>query len=568
MTLMKAIVECVPNFSEGRDPSKITAILEEIRSVKGVTLLDSDPGEATNRTVVTFVGGPEDVLEGAFRAISKARELIDMQVHKGEHPRMGATDVCPFVPVSGITMEECADLARKLGERVGTELGIPVYLYEKAASAPYRENLAAIRKGEYEALAAKLDDPEWQPDFGPNGFTDSVARSGATVIGARQFLIAYNVNLNTTDKKIATEIALTIREGGRNKRGPDGKFIRDENGVPIKQPGTLKAVKAVGWFIEEYNRAQISINLTDHLTTPLHEVYEECRKQAENIGAIVTGSEIVGLVPMDCIIDAGTFYLERMGKSTGIPEEYILNQAIISMGLSEVSVFEPEKKIIEFVVESEPTPLIDMTVKDFVEEVSIESPAPGGGSVAALAGSLGAALGSMVCNLTSGKRRIQHDRKIELNQAAVKAQTLQKELLLAVDRDTSAFNSIMAAMKMPKQTPEEKTARDKALQLGYKEAAEVPLRTAQACFEIFPLSMIAVEKGNPASVTDAGVAALMAYSGLMGAIMNVRINLGSITDKAYRKNMEYTLGELEKHGKEELQKVLDLTESVIISQMS
>ncbi len=567
MNKMSALVECVPNFSEGKDRTKIDAILDEITSVKGVALLDADPGKATNRTVVTFVGAPRAVKEAAFKAIKKAKELIDMSIHHGAHPRMGATDVCPLVPVSGITMEECAELALQLGERVGNELNIPVYLYEKAASAPYRQNLADIRKGEYEALPKKLRDPEWQPDFGPSEFTDEVARSGATVIGAREFLIAYNVDLNTSDRKVAREIALTIREAGRNKRGPDGKFIRDENGVPIKQPGTLKSVKAVGWYIEEYHRAQVSINLTNHYITPLHEVYEECRRQAEEIGAIVTGSEVVGLVPGEAIIEAGRFYLRRMGKSTGVPEEEIIHSAIISMGLGEVSEFDPRKKIIEYVVETEPTPLIDMKVKDFVNEVSVDSPAPGGGSVAALSGSLGAALSSMVCNLTSGKRGISLELGKGLIQAAEGAQELQKGLLLAVDRDTTAFNSVIAAMKMPKATLEEQRAREEAIQRGYKKAADVPLITAEACLKIFPLSMIAAEKGNPASITDAGVAALMAYAGLVGAVMNVRINLGSITDMDYRKDVEDRLRMLEKRGEEELAKVIEQTSRVVQGQL-
>ena len=564
---MDRLVECVPNFSEGRDQSKIKAILDEITSVKEVTLLDSDAGEATNRTVVTFVGDPEAVKEAAFRAIRKAQEVIDMTEHQGEHPRMGATDVCPFVPVADVTMEECAHLARELGERVGTELNIPVYLYEHAASAPYRRNLADVRKGEYEAFEKKLSDPEWKPDYGPSEFLDDVARSGATVIGAREFLIAYNVNLNTSDRKLATEIALTIREAGRNKRGPDGKFIRDEKGIPIKQPGTLRSVKAVGWFIEEYKRAQISINLTNYHVTPLHEVYEECRRQAEAIGTIVTGSEVIGLIPREAVIEAGRFYLKRMGKSTGVPEEEIVQTAILSMGLTEVSEFDPSTKIIEYVVDSGETPLIDMRVKDFVNEVSVDSPAPGGGSVAALSGSLAAALSSMVCNLTCGKRRIDPSLRAELIQVAEQAQVLQKRLLLAVDRDTSAFNRVIEAKRLPKGTPQEKDLREKAIQKGYKKAAEVPLETALDCMKIFPLSMIAAGKGNPASVTDSAVAAIMAYAGLLGAVLNVRINLGSITDQEYRKEMEETLRSLEVKGKEELELVLEQSDRIIRSQL-
>jgi glutamate formiminotransferase / formiminotetrahydrofolate cyclodeaminase len=564
---MTQLIECVPNFSEGRDRTKIDAILDEISSVKGVTLLDADPGEATNRTVVTFVGAPEPVKEAAFRAIKMARNLIDMSVHTGEHPRMGATDVCPFVPVAGITMEECARHARELGARVGNELGVPVYFYEEAASADYRRNLADIRKGEYEALEEKISGERWGPDHGPSKFTPEVARSGATVIGARKFLLAYNVNLNTTDKKVAQEIAMTIREAGRIKRNPKGKFVRDENGTPIKQPGTLKSVKAVGWFIEEYNRAQISINLTDHHQTPLHEVYEECRRQAESIGAIVTGSEIIGLIPRDAMIDAGRFYLNRMGKSTGIPEEEILRTAIMSMGLDEVSEFDPRKKVIEYVIDTEDLPLISMTVKDFINEVSIETPAPGGGSVAALSGSLGAALCSMVCNLTCTKQRMDPVIKAELISIAEAAQELQKRLLHAVDRDTSAFNGVIAAKRMPKGTSEEIAARDAAIQAGYRDAAEVPLTTAEDCMKLFPLSMTSAEKGNPASITDSAVSAIMAYGGLLGAILNVRINLGSISDPQYRQEMIEKLDTLEREGKVELERVLETSNRIILSQI-
>lgn len=564
---MNPLIECVPNFSEGKDQSKIDAILAEVTSVKGVTLLDADPGEATNRTVVTFVGSPEAVKDAAFFAIRKAQELIDMSNHTGEHPRMGATDVCPLVPVSGVTMEECAQFARELGERVGNELGIPVYLYEHAAAAEYRRKLGDIRKGEYEALENKISSRDWGPDYGPTSFTAEVMRSGATVIGAREFLIAYNVNLNTSDKNVAQEIAMTIRESGRNKRNSKGKFVRDENGVPIKQPGTLKAVNAVGWVIDEYRRAQVSINLTNHHITPLHEVYEECRRQAEAIGAIVTGSEIIGLIPRDAIIDAGKFYLKRMGKSTGIPEEEIVQTAIISMGLTEVSEFDPQKKIIDYVVDTEEFPLIGMTVNDFVNEVSIETPAPGGGSVAALSGSLGAALCSMVCNLTCTKRRMNPELKEELISVAERAQELQKRLLLAVDRDTSAFNEVIAAKRMPKSTDEEIAVRDAAIQAGFKEAANVPLRTAEDCLALFPLSSTSASKGNPASITDSAVSAIMAYGGLLGAILNVRINLGSITDDEYRNAMEEKLIQLEGQGKKKLEIVLQTSNEIITAQL-
>ena len=555
---MNRLIECVPNFSEGRDRKKIDAILDEIRSVQGVTLLDCDPGEATNRTVVTFVGAPEPVGEAAFRAIRKAAELIDMTVQHGEHPRMGATDVCPFVPVTGVPMKECVELARSVGERVGGELGIPVYLYEHAATGEHRRKLADIRKGEYESLELKLGSREMAPDFGPTSFTPRVARSGATVMGARKFLIACNVNLNTSDRMIAREIAMNIRESGRNLRDARGKFVRDEHGTPVMKPGTLKAVNAVGWVIDEYRRAQVSINLTDHHTTPLHEVYEECRRQAEALGSMVTGSEIIGLIPLDAILGAGCFYLGRMGKSTGVPEEEIVRTAIISMGLSEMGEFEPRKKIIEYVVDPGKTPLISMPVRDFVNEVSMDSPAPGGGSVAALSGSLGAALCGMVCNLTCVKPRLDPDRKRELIVTAERAQALQRDLLLAVDRDTTAFNDVLAAMRLPSSTPAESAVREAALQEGLRSAIRVPLQTAEHCLDILPLSLVSSSLGNPKCITDAAVSAIMAHAGVLGAILNVRINLADITDAPYQQEMEERIARMEQRAREGLERVLAL----------
>lgn len=539
------LVECVPNFSEGRDDSVIDSITTTIKDTDGAHLLDVDPGKDTNRTVVTFVADPDNAVEAAFRAIKKASELIDMSKHAGAHARMGATDVCPFVPVSGVTMEDCVELARKLGKRVGDELGIPVYLYENAATAEDRRNLASVRSGEYEGLQKKLKDPHWRPDFGPVEFN---SRSGATAIGARKFLIAYNVNLNTRSKKIAHDVAMTIREAGRNKRDEKGKFIRDEDGTPLKQAGTLGACKAVGWFIDEYDKAQISINLTDFDVTPPHVAFDECVRQAAARGVRVTGSELVGLVPLEAMLRAGRHYLEMSGVSTGIPESDIIETAIQSLGLREVSAFEPEQKIIEYRVARQ-TPLADLGVTSFVDLTSSDAPAPGGGSVAALMASMSGALTSMVANLTVGKKGYKKVWE-EMKELAPQAQELKAAFLRAMDDDTFAFDAVMDAMKLPKKTDDDIARRDAALENATKEAIEVPFGVLRRCREAIPLVEAVAERGNVNSLSDAGVAALALRAAAGGALLNVLINLPGVADSDYRSKMksegEIALAEIEK----------------------
>jgi len=526
---MARLVECVPNFSEGRDRGVIDAIAGALGSVSGVKLLDVDPGADTNRTVYTLVGPPEGVAEAAFRGAAKAAELIDMTAHKGAHPRMGALDVCPFIPVSEITMAECADLARAVGRRIGDELQIPVYFYEHAASTEERRSLANIRAGEYEGLADKLARPGWAPDAGPARFNP---RSGGTVVGAREFLLAYNVNLNTLDRRLANEIALNIREGGRAKRDATGEIVRDADGTSIKVPGRLKAVRAIGWYIDQYRQAQVSINLLDFTTTPLHVVFETCREEAEKLGLIVTGSELVGLTPLSPMIEAGKYFLRKQGKSAGVPERELVEIAIRSMGLDQVAKFEPAKKIIEYHF-TPAAPLMSMAAARFVDEVSTESPAPGGGSVAALMGSLGAALATMVANLTVGKKGYE-GAWADLAALAERGQVLKDRLARAVDEDTEAFNRVMDAMRLPKGTPEQQAERARAIEEANKAAANVPLQTARLSLEAIALADKAAELGNRNSVSDAGVAALAARAGVEGAALNVRINLGGIADAAYK----------------------------------
>ncbi|MFH1277257.1 MAG: glutamate formimidoyltransferase [Candidatus Eisenbacteria bacterium] len=527
-----ALVECVPNISEGRDRGVIDAVTAEAEKA-GVTLLDVDPGAATNRTVITFVGTPDQVVEGAFLLVKKASELIDMRRHHGAHARMGATDVCPFVPVSGITMEECAALARKLGKRVGDELGIPVYLYEHAASSPERKNLAYVRMGEYEGLAENIKKPERRPDFGPAAFN---ARAGATAVGARKFLIAYNINLNSLDKKLAGDIALEIREAGRNKRGPDGKFVRDKEGKPIVEPGLFKEVKAVGWVIEEYKRAQISINFTDYEVSPIHAVFDEVCRQATERGMRVTGSELVGLIPRSALLAAGVHYLKKQGRSVGVPEPMLIETAVQSLGLSDLYPFDPAEKIIEYRVAERMGPLASKRVFDFCDEVSTESPAPGGGSVAALSGSLGAALAAMVANLTVGKKGHENAWG-EMSEVAAKGQELKDFFLRAIDEDTNAFSAVIDAMRLPKGTDEEKRARDGAILAAMKEAARVPFHTLERTPEVIDIAAATGEKGNPASVSDAAVAALCAEAAAEGSWFNVIINLNEIDDPPFVKKM-------------------------------
>lgn len=531
---MERLVECVPNFSEGRDLAVIEKITAEIESVEGVSLLDVDPGADTHRTVVTLVGSPEAASEAAFRAIRRAAELIDMTGHKGEHPRMGATDVCPFVPLSGVTMEECAELARRLGERVGSELGISVFLYGEAASKPDRASLAVVRGGEYEGMAAKLKKPEWKPDFGP---TDINAQAGVTAIGAREFLIAYNVNLNTRDKALAHNVALDIRELGRNKRGPDGKFVRDESGKPVKQPGRLKECRAVGWYIEEYGCAQISINLTNYNVTAVQDAFDAATEEATKYGLRVTGSELVGLIPLEAMRLAGRHYLERQGRSTGVPERELIHIAVRSLGLDELSEFDVDKKIIEYRVRDQSGSLVEMSGRAFADELSSDSPAPGGGSVAALVGSLGASLGAMVANLTYGKKAYA-DHWDEMKLVADRGQDLKDWFLTAVDRDTDAFNEVMAAMRLPKKTAGEQTARFEAIEAATKNATQVPFDVLERSLQILDLIEVAAARGNPNSVSDAGVGALCARACAEGAFLNVCINLEGITDRSWAEQTE------------------------------
>lgn len=526
---MSQLVECVPNFSEGRDKSVIDAIARAISGVSGVRLLDVDPGADTNRTVYTFVGALDAVSEAAFRAASAGAELIDMSRHHGAHPRMGALDVCPFVPVTGATMDECVEAARALGRRLGEALALPVYFYEFAATRPERRNLADIRAGEYEGLAKKLADPAWKPDAGPAKFN---ARLGATVVGAREFLIAYNVNVNSREQKLANEVALNIREAGRLKRDAKGEVMKDAAGQDLRVPGRLKAVKAIGWTIEQYRQAQVSINLLSFRTTPLHEVFETTREEAAKLGLLVTGSELVGLTPLEPLVEAGRYYLRKQGRSPGLPERELVELAVQSLGLAQLSPFDPDKRIIEYAVRM-PAPLVSMTVERFVDEVSSNSPAPGGGSVAALAGSLGAALAAMVANLTVGKAGYE-SAWTSASALAERAQALKAALLAAVDDDTKAFDDVLAAMRLPKATDTEKSARSAAIAVAYEKATSVPLATARLCLQAIELAEEAAVTGNRNSASDAGVGALLAKAGLESAILNVRINLPSVREGAFK----------------------------------
>lgn len=536
MAKTKQIVECVPNFSEGRDLNVIKQITDVIEAREGVKLLDVDPGEATNRTVVTFVGEPEAVVEAAFQAVRKAGELIDMRHHHGTHPRMGATDVCPIVPVSGITLEECAELARKLAQRIAEELRIPCYCYEAAALKPERRNLAVCRAGEYEALPEKMTDAAKAPDFGARAYDEDVARTGCTAVGARDFLIAVNYNLNSTSTRRANAIAFDVREKGRPEREGNpitGKIRRDEQGNPIMRPGTLKATKAIGWFIEEYGIAQVSMNITDINVTPLHEAFDEVCRAAQARGLRVTGTEIVGLVPERTLVEAGKYFLRKQNRSTGIPKQDIIQIAIKSMGLDDLKPFCPEEKVVEYMLEADcknDHSLIAMTVKGFADETARESPAPGGGSVSAYMGALGAALGTMVANLSSHKPGWD-DRCEEFSTWAEKGMELESDLLHLVDEDTEAFNKIMAAFGMPKATEEDKRLRTEAIQKATLFAANVPLQTMKTSFKVFELCRAMVLEGNPNSVSDAGVGALAARSAVLGAGMNVKINALSLKDK-------------------------------------
>ena len=536
---MKQIVECVPNYSEGRDKSVIDNIVAAIGSVEGVKVLDVDPGEATNRTVVTFVGEPAAVCEAAFRGAAKAQELIDMRHHHGAHPRSGATDVLPLIPVSGITLEECASLARELAKRLYEELGIPCYCYEAAAFKPERKNLAVCRAGEYEALPEKIADPARRPDFGPTAYNDTVARCGATNVGARNFLVAVNYNLNTTSTRRAMAIAFDVREKGRKAReggSLTGKLLKDEKGEQIWIPGTLKGCKAIGWYIDEYGIAQVSMNITDIDATPLHVAYEEVSRAAAARGLRVTGAEIVGLVPKRVLLEAGKFYLARQQRSLGIDESEILKIAVKSMSLDDLKPFNPKEKVIEFLMQDEAEEarrhrLVRMTAEGFARETASESPAPGGGSISAYMGALASALGTMVANLSAHKRGWD-DRWKEFSDVAEAGQLLMQELLDLVDEDTAAFDRIMACFGMPKGTEEEKAARAAAIEEATLYAASVPLKTMEASLKTMPLALEMARKGNPASASDAGVAALAATAAVRGAAMNVRINAAGLRDGA------------------------------------
>lgn len=593
---MEKVIECVPNFSEGRDLTVIKQITDVIESVQGIRLLDVDPGESTNRTVVTFIGEPEAVKEAAFRAVKKAAELIDMSKHKGEHARFGATDVCPFVPVSGATMEECAEIARQVGQRIGEELAIPVYLYEQAANKPARQNLADVRAGEYEGLQEKLNDPEWKPDFGPAVFNRG---AGATAVGAREFLIAYNINLNTTDRRYANEIAYEIRERGRWKRSgniepfyykgdvvyfeegryADGnsgfvagsfeelaEFYKDTYGAdlykryrsigldpddligrPVYKDGMFTHLKGIGWVVDDYQCAQVSLNLTNYRITSPADVLEAARELAAARGIVITGSEVVGVVPYEAMQQAGRFYLRRMQKSTGIPVRDAVTTAVQAMGLNDVTEFDIDKKVIGMPVAD--GALVNLNIAEFVDEVSRDTPAPGGGSIAALAGALGSALASMVVNLSIGKSEFdsQYD---ELCQLAEKAQTIKDELVRAIDADTEAFNEVIAGMRMAKDTAEQIAQRSGVIRAGYKSAAEVPLRTAKLCRGVLDLCRAAADIGNKSVMSDAGVGALMAYAGVQGAIHNVRINLPHTGDETFITKMQSQLGTLLSESRE------------------
>ena len=534
---MKQLIECVPNFSEGRNMEVIRQITEVIEKAEGVKLLDVDPGATTNRTVVTFVGTPEEVVETAVAVIAKAKELIDMRNHHGDHPRFGATDVCPLVPVSNITMEETAQYARKLAERVGNELGVPVYCYENAAFEEKRRNLANCRQGEYEALKDRIGTAEWKPDFGPTVFDESVAKSGATAVGARDFLIAVNYNLNTTSTRRANAIAFDVREKGRPQREGNpitGKIMKDANGNPINIPGTLKGTKAIGWYIAEYGIAQVSMNITNTNATPLHVAFDEVCEKAAARGIRVTGAEIVGLVPKKTLIDAGCYYLQKQRRSLGIDEREIIKIAVKSMGLDDLKPFNPDEKVIEYLLEKDnnSSKLMDMTCAAFANETASESPAPGGGSISAYMGALGAAVGTMVANRSSHKPGWD-DRWEEFSKYAVVGQKIKDELLWLVDEDTQSFNKIMNAFGLPKGTDEEKAIRRQAIEEATKYATEIPFKTVQRSFDVFALCEAMVETGNPNSVTDAGVGALCAKAAVTGAYFNVRINAATLQDKEF-----------------------------------
>ena len=559
---MQKLIECVPNFSEGRDQNVIRQITDAIESVDGVSLLDVDPGASTNRTVVTFVGDPDAAVDAAFRAIQKAAQLIDMRKHKGAHPRMGATDVCPFIPVSNVSWQEAIECANRLGKRVGEELKIPVYLYEKAAKDKSRSNLSVIRAGEYEGFFEKIKQPEWKPDFEPDVFNE---KSGATVIGVRDFLVAYNANLNTKSVRRANSVAFDVREQGRVQTEdgtPSGKPLMDANGEPIRIPGMLKHVKAIGWFVKEYGIAQVSMNLTNIEETPLHAAFDACCESAARRGLRVTGSEIVGMVPKKCLVDAGRYFLRKQKWSEGVSDEELIDIAIRSMGLSELKPFDPKEKVIEFKIESaEPkSSLAKMNLREFCNETLSDSPAPGGGSVAALMGALGASLGGMVANLSAGKRG--WDDKLEyFSNWAVKAQQLKDELLALVDEDTAAFNKVMDAFALPKESAEEKAARAATIAQATKYAAEVPLKVMETASKSYELLAEMAERGNPASVSDVGVGALATRACIEGAALNVRINLAQLKDERFKTALLKKIEQISTDSDTQFKKIYQVVES-------
>jgi glutamate formiminotransferase len=559
---MQKLIECVPNFSEGRDLEIVRQITAAIESADGISLLDVDPGASTNRTVVTFVGTPEAAVEAAFRGIQKAAELIDMREHKGAHPRMGATDVCPFVPINNVSWEEAIACASELGKRVGEELKIPVYLYEKAAKDKSRSNLAIVRAGEYEGFFDKIKDQAWKPDFGPSVFNE---KSGATAIGARAFLIAYNVNLNTKAVRRAMSVAFDVRENGRIKTEdgtPSGKPVLDQSGEPVRVPGMLKHVKAIGWYVEEYGIAQVSMNLTNIEETPLHAAFDACNESATKRGLRVTGSEIVGMLPKKCLVDAGKYFLRKQKCSEGASEEELIDIAIRSMGLNELKPFDAKEKIIELKMDSATSKksLLNMNLRQFCNETLSDSPAPGGGSVAALMGALGVSLGGMVANLSAGKRG--WDDKLDyFSDWAVKAQQLKDELLVLVDEDTAAFNKVMDAFALPKDSAEEKEARAAAIQVATKGAAQVPLKVMETASKSYQLLSEMAEKGNPASISDVGVGLLAVRACVEGAAMNVRINLAGLKDEKSKSALLKKIEQISEQSESEFKRIIRVVES-------
>ena len=566
---MTKLIECVPNFSEGRDSEKINLIVDHINQIDLITVLDVDPGEDTNRTVVTLVGPPDAIAEAAFQGIKIASEVLDMSKHTGTHPRMGATDVCPFIPINGVSEEECIELSEQVGKRVGDELKIPVYLYERSAKEKKRKKLPDIRKGEYEGLSDKLADPDWKPDYGPSKLH---IKGGATVIGCRDFLIAYNINLNTRDHRLATDIAFELREAGRSKRIPnpnsknllDGDIVRHDNGKPVKVPGIFKDIKAIGWYVESFKRAQISINFNNYKVSTIHDVFDEACRLANERGIRVTGSELVGLIPLEAVLMAGNYYLKKQNRSIGVPVKDIIECAVQSLGLNDVAPFNINEKIIDYAVNKDSQNEKMMIDTDFLNELSTNSPAPGGGSVAALAGSLGAALSSMVAALTHEKKDML-DNKPLMDEIGVEAQELKDRLAILVEEDTQAFNKVMEANRLPVTTDEEKSIKKENLENANKYAIQIPLETAQKCLRVIELSELLVINGNPNSVSDAGVAAEVALAGLRGACMNVMINLSAVEDKIYCESIQEQVDSFINSGEAIHKKVFEKTIAIIKS---